>query len=242
MTTRFVPCVVIPTYDNPITVGAVTRAVREYVPDILVIDDGSAMAGQQAVEALRSLPGVVVHRRARNGGKGAAVRDGLEMAKTLGFSHSLQIDADGQHAVEDVPTFLDAARRRPEALVVGSPVFDDSAPLSRVLGRRLTRFWTRVETYGRRVIHDPLCGFRVYPVDAALDAGARFSAMDFDPEIAVRMIWNGVPVINVPTRIRYLKPEHGGVSHFRIWHDNVLISRMHTTLVIEAVVRKLVVR
>ncbi len=123
------------------------------------------------------------------------MKTGFLAARELGCTHALQVDADGQHTTSDIPRFLEAARGDPEALVLGSPLFDDSAPRSRLIGRKITQFWTNIETFGR-VIHDPMCGFRVYPLDAAIRARAWGDAMDFDPEIAVRLCWSGVRVLN----------------------------------------------
>ena len=166
--------------------------------------------------------------REHNGGKGAAVKSGLRKASELGYSHALQVDADGQHTLEDIPKLLAKSEGEPRALVLAAPVFDESAPKGRLWARRITNFWTNIET-GGNVIDDPMCGFRVYPVDAALAANARGDRMDFDPEVAVRIAWGGAPVINVPTKVQYVE---GGVSHFRMVHDNVLISWMHTRLCI----------
>jgi predicted LPLAT superfamily acyltransferase len=230
-------CVVIPTYDNPETIAAVVRGAQTWVPDVVVVDDGSAEAGRAAVDALRDMPGMHVLRREKNGGKGAAVKDGLRLAHELGFSHALQVDADGQHLLEDIPRFVEAARECPEALVLGEPKFDASVPKGRLHGRKITTFFTRVEMRGRRTIHDPMCGFRVYPLDEALLAKARGNAMDFDIEIAVRMAWRGVPIVNLPTQVRYVGATEGGVSHFRMVRDNWLISCMHVRLVLGAILR-----
>ncbi len=232
------PCAVIPTYDNPTTIRAVVERVRAHLADVIVVDDGSGPAGREAVAALEADGLARVVRRARNGGKGAAVKDGLRAASAHGFTHALQVDADGQHALEDVPRLLEIAERRPTALVLGAPVFDASAPKSRLRARQITLFWTRLEV-GGRAIADPMCGFRVYPVEAALAANAWGDAMDFDPEIAVRLVWAGLPVVNVPTRVRYISRDDGGVSHFRLFRDNVLISWMHTRLVTRALLRLL---
>ncbi len=233
----FRPCALIPTYDNPDTIGRVVAKVRCWLPDVVVVDDGSAEPGRRAVTALAATAGGHVVRREANGGKGAAVKQGFGVARDLGFTHALQIDADDQHQADDVPRFLDAARARPEALILGEPIFEASAPRSRLIGRRVTQFWTNVETYGKRIVHDPLCGFRLYPLDQAIAAEPRGNAMDFDPEIAVRMAWRKVPIVNLPTRVRYLDPDSGGVSHFRMVRDNVLISWMHTRLVFGAIAR-----
>jgi polyprenyl-phospho-N-acetylgalactosaminyl synthase len=236
MSARFRLAALIPTYDNPATIRAVVQAVKQYVPDVLVVDDGSREAGRSACEALAREGACRVVHRAHNGGKGAAVKTGLETLRQLGFTHAFQIDGDGQHAVADMPRFVAAAELHPEALVLGSPEFDDSAPRARLIGRQITRFWTHVETVGV-VIHDPMCGFRVYPIEPALRASARGNAMDFDPEIAVGIAWAGAPVLNLATRVRYLSEAQGGVSHFRLWRDNVLISWMHTRMVFALVFR-----
>lgn len=226
----FRPCAVIPTYDNPRTVRGVVEDVRRHIADVILVDDGSGEEAGAVIDAIEREGLADLVRRSANGGKGAAVKDGLRRARERGFTHVIQVDADGQHDVADVPKLLAAAREHPSALVLGAPVFDTSAPRSRLLARKISIFWANLET-GGPVITDPLCGFRVYPVGAALAAGARGDAMEFDPEIAVRMIWAGVPVVNVPTRVRYIPREEGGVSHFRLFRDNVRISWMHTRLV-----------
>ena len=231
-------CAVVPTYDNPATIRSVVERLRAHLDDVIVVDDGSGPEGRAAVEALgREGLAIAVHRE-RNGGKGAAVKTGLAAAHERGFTHALQVDADGQHDLTDVPRFLETARAHPEALVLGRPVFDASAPKSRRVARKITTFWIRIET-GGDVIGDAMCGFRVYPVEAALRANARGDAMDFDPEIAVRLVWHGLPVINLETRVRYLGESEGGVSHFRMFRDNVLISWLHARLTFGRVMRRI---
>jgi len=230
----FRPCVLIPTYDNPLTIREVVEGVRKYVTDVIVIDDGSGPEGRDAVASLARDALARVVRRERNGGKGAAVKHGFEVAREMGYTHALQVDADGQHALDDIPRFLEHAAVSLDALVLGAPVFDGSAPRNRMIGRRITRFWTRFEV-GGPVIEDPMCGFRVYPLDAAAATRSRGNRMDFDIEIAVRMAWRGVPIVNLPTRVRYASARAGGVSHFRLVGDNVRISWLHTRLVVQAI-------
>jgi glycosyltransferase involved in cell wall biosynthesis len=229
----FRPVVVIPTYDNPRTIRRVVTAIRAHAESVLVVDDGSGPAARAEIDRLGGEGLAQVVRREVNGGKGAAVKTGIRAAAAAGFTHVLQIDADGQHTLDDLPTFLAAAAGAPQGLVLGYPIFDGTVPAARLWGRKLTNFWVHVET-GGQVIRDPMCGFRVYPVAAALQALPRADRMDFDPEIAVRLVWAGLPVINIPTRVRYLSAAEGGVSHFRLWRDNVRISWMHTRLVFSA--------
>lgn len=225
----FRPCILIPTYDNPRTIRDVVLAVRPILPDVIVVDDGSADANRRAVEALGTDGLALVTRRPINGGKGAAVKTGFAFALERGFTHALQVDADGQHALEDVARFLALATERPEAAILGQPIFDETAPLHRKLLRQLTIFWTRREVGDDRV-GDPLCGFRVYPLRAAVATRTVGDRMDFDPEIVVRLAWMGVPIVHVPTRVRYFTAAQGGVSHWRALEDNWLISKMHTRL------------
>lgn len=226
---EFRPCALIPTYNNPRTVRAVVERVRAYLPDVVVIDDASADEGRLAVEGLAADGLAQTRRRAHNGGKGAAVKTGFVFARELGYTHALQVDADGQHDLGDIPKLLAAARERPDALVLGAPIYDASAPKGRLIARKITLFWTNFEA-GRGVIADPMCGFRVYPLAAALAIGRTGDRMDFDIEVAVKIAWLGVPVVNVPTRVRYLSAEEGGVSHFRMLEDNLRISWLHTRL------------
>lgn len=232
----FRPCVLVPTFDNPATVRRVVVEARKHVDDVVVVDDGSSEEGRRVVESLGREGLARTVFRPKNGGKGAAVKTGFLAARDLGCSHAVQVDADGQHALDDLPRFLETARANPDALVLGCPVFDATAPKARLVGRRITQFWSALETFGC-VITDPMCGFRAYPLSAAIAARARGNAMDFDPEIAVRMVWAGVRVINLPTRVRYVPAEEGGVSHFRMFRDNVLISWMHTRMVFGAIFR-----
>lgn len=225
----FRPCVLIPTFDNPRTLRDVVMAVRSILADVVVVDDASGDANRREVEKLGQEGLAIVTRRAKNGGKGAAMKTGFALAAERGFTHAIQVDADGQHALEDVAKFLEIAAKSPEAVVLGQPIFDESAPTHRKMLRRVTIFWTRREVGDDRV-GDPLCGFRVYPIGPAIATRTIGDRMDFDPEIVVRLAWMGLPFIHVPTRVRYFTAAEGGVSHWRAFEDNWLIGKMHTRL------------
>jgi glycosyltransferase involved in cell wall biosynthesis len=238
MTPPVKTCAVIPTYDNPLTIARVVAAVGRHVGDVLVVDDGSGEAARGALDDLARQGAARVIRRDRNGGKGAAVKTGLRAAQELGFSHALQIDADGQHDTADIPRFLTHAAERPEAAVLGHPVFDATMPPGRRAAHALTNFMVFLQTGGRFIV-DPQCGFRVYPIDAALAVRPGGDRMNFDIEIAVRLHWAGVPIVNVPTGVRYLTAADGGTSHFRPVRDNVAISWMHARLLFTSVLWRL---
>ncbi len=224
-------CAIIPTYDNPTTLAEQVRRVRVHVADVLVVDDGSAALAREVAEQLAATQQCELVIREHNGGKGAAVKTGLAWARDHGFDYALQIDADLQHNSDDIPKLIAAITADP-TLVLAQPVFDASAPKGRLRARKLTEFMAIVETLGTKV-GDPLCGFRVYPVAQALAVKARGDAMEFDPEIAVRLAWAGVAIVHVPTPVIYT----GGVSHYRGLTDTLLITKAHVWLCTEGVLR-----
>lgn len=228
-TAPFRPCGLIPTYDNPRTVRGVVERVREHLRDVIVVDDGSGPEGRAACEALARDGLAIVHHLPKNLGKGGAVKAGFDVAAARGFTHAFQVDADGQHGIACAPAFLGAASDRPDALVLGYPVYDDTAPRTRTAARRVTKFFVDMEV-GRDVVRDALIGCRVYPIEAARRCRARGNRMEFDVEIVVRMARAGVPVVNLPVRVRYLSADEGGISHFRPVRDIVRLSWMHSRI------------
>jgi glycosyltransferase involved in cell wall biosynthesis len=183
-------------------------------------------------------PGLQILAVARNRGKGAAVLHGLQTAKDAGFSHALIMDADGQHPAGRISDFMATSMARPSAMIMGVPVFDQSAPSVRVHGRRISNWLARVETSGEKV-KDALFGFRVYPIAPLVQVMRSTRWMrrfDFEPEAAVRLCWRGIPAINLPAAVRYLSPSEGHVSHFHYIRDNLLLTWMHLRLISELLV------
>jgi len=224
-------CALIPTHNHHSVLADVVALIRAHDLYVFIIDDGSNEQTRQVVESLHDPEnGVICHRLPRNGGKGVAVMTGMEIARKAGFSHAIQIDADGQHDLARIPEMLTAANGNPDALITGLPIYDDSIPTGRKIGRWVTHVWVWIETLSF-AIRDSMCGFRVYPLEQSLAIWRKEGLgkkMDFDTELMVRLFWRGVPVIHIPTKVTY--PE-GNTSNFRMWKDNVLISWMHTRLV-----------
>jgi glycosyltransferase involved in cell wall biosynthesis len=225
--------VLIPSYNPGPKLEETLRAARERWSPVWVVVDGSTdgSAALLTAMALRD-PYLKVLLLPVNSGKGAAVEAGLIAAHAAGYTHALTLDSDGQHPVALIPDFMAASARNPAAMVLGDPVFDASAPRIRVLGRRLSNWWTRASTL-KSGIPDSLFGMRVYPVAellAVLRSSRWMRRFDFDAEAVIRLSWRGVPVVAVPAPVRYFRPEEGGVSHFNYWRDNVLLTWMHIRL------------
>lgn len=230
MPLAFSPCVLIPCYNHGAMMPRVLARLQPFGLPCIVVDDGSDSSTRQQLERLAAeTANLTLIRLPQNAGKGAAVIRGLQAAAQAGFSHAVQVDADGQHAIEDIPQLLALAQAHPEALISGQPIYDDSIPRSRLYGRWITHVWVWIETLSLQ-LKDSMCGFRVYPVTPTLQLAQRVSLgqrMDFDTEVMVRLYWQGNTSYFVPTRVTY-PPD--GLSHFDAIKDNCRISLMHTRL------------
>lgn len=224
------PCVVIPVYNHEHALPIVVERLQAFnLPCILVNDGSSEECRQVMLMLLEQYAQVSLVEHSVNQGKGAAVKAGLLAAKEHGFSHALQIDADGQHDINDVPTFLELAKLHPEKIINGNAIYDDSVPKVRFYGRYLTHALVWLNT-GSMAIKDTMCGFRVYPVDAVLEVVQHYrvgNRMDFDTEVIVRSVWVGMKTVELPTKVHY---PLDGVSHFKMFKDNMYMVFMHIRL------------
>ena len=226
--------VLIPSY-NPggLLRPTVLGALAQWAP-VWVVVDGSTDESLQVLQELQAeYPQLRVIQQPQNMGKGAAVLRGIEQAKAEGFTHALTMDSDGQHPAALIPQFMAASIARPQAMVLGQPVFGPEAPRIRVWGRKISNLWAGVETLGSGVA-DSLYGFRIYPIAPlikVMHGQTRMRRFDFDPEAVVRLSWAGVPPVNLPAPVRYYQAGEGGVSHFKYLRDNTLLTWMHIRLV-----------
>lgn len=222
-------CIIVPVYNHPDSLGVLVAGLASFDVPTLLINDGSDDNCTRRLRQIdRDHAWITLIERSQNGGKGAAVKTGLEAALRSGFTHALQVDADGQHDLQDLPRLLALSRDNPAAVVCGMPTFEN-IPALRLYGRYLTHIWVWINTLSLD-IRDSMCGFRVYPLGSTLAeirAAKIGDRMDFDPEILVRLHWRGLPIISVPTSVGY---PTDGISHFRGFRDNVLISWAHTRL------------
>ena len=230
MTRPYNPCILIPVYNHEQPLPGIVAGLADFRLNCILVDDGSRPACADVISGLAEQY-LWVHavRLDENRGKGGAVKAGILHAHDLGYSHAVQIDADGQHDLSDLPQFLAAAEANPQALVLGQPIFDESIPKLRYYARYLTQIWVIINTLSLQ-IRDSMCGYRVYPLDACarlISDTVLEERMAFDLEILVRLYWQGLSFVSIPTKVGYPRD---GVSHFRGWEDNLRISLTHARL------------
>jgi glycosyltransferase involved in cell wall biosynthesis len=225
--------VLIPSYNSGRLLEATVKAARDAWAPVWVVIDGSTDGSEAAiVERAATDPHLRVIRLPRNRGKGGAVLHGLTLALELGYTHVLTMDADGQHPPDHIAPFMQASLAEPSSLIFGQPIFAADAPKLRVYWRRLSNGLAQIETL-RATDADSLFGFRLYPARALFEVmsqGRFMRRFDFDPEVAVRLLWRGLPCRTIPTPVRYLTRRDGGVSHFNYLRDNLLLGFMHARL------------
>lgn len=231
------PCLLIPIYDHGSTIRRVVESLETADLPLVIVNDGSGLATRTTLDRIASdFEWVDLRHHAVNRGKGAALATGYRAAAGRGFTHVIQLDADGQHEAADVKRFLAAAHQFPDALVLGRPIFDQSAPRRRVYARRLSQGLVWLATLSREV-RDPLCGFRCIPLSSTLalmDQTVMGEHMEFEPELAVRLVWEGIPVVNLDTRVRYY-PD--GISHFDVLRDYLRMAWLYVRLVLGMLTR-----
>ena len=231
-------CLVIPHFDHLTQFRQILpKLVSEGFP-LVVVDDASP---EHSFEGLTSLleefaADSIVVRHDQNQGKGGAVMTGLAKAQEAGFSHALQIDADGQHDIGGIKKLVAQAESYPHSLICGRPVFDSSISGLRFYARYITLYLVWLETLSKD-IQDALCGLRLYPLQQTtvlIKAGGIGTRMAFDPEILVRAVWADISLKYVPVKVIY--PEDGK-SHFHYLRDNLGIAWMHTRLIAGMLIR-----
>ncbi|MGH8278854.1 MAG: glycosyltransferase family 2 protein [Gammaproteobacteria bacterium] len=226
----FKPCAVIPVFNHHAGLERIVTALRGNGLPVILVDDGSDSATKQVLKHLVDTdPQVECLTLPQNRGKGVAAMTGMAQAGKRGFSHALNLDADGQHDLADIPALLLHAQRHPEHLISGVPRYDDTVPAVRFYGRYLTHLLVWLHTLSLQ-LRDSMCGFRVYPLFPSLELAkhARIGPrMDFDTDIMTRLYWAGTESLFLPTRVRY---PADGISHFRLWRDNGRMAWLHLRL------------
>lgn len=211
----------IPAHNEEATIRQVVSGVREYIADVIVIDDGST---DQTCAALEGLGARVISHR-DNLGKGARLQEGLANAYETGTAAVITLDADGQHLPEEVPVFLAAARTSPGSLIIGDRSADrENMPKGRAASIGFGDFFISWAT--RRRLQDCQCGMRLYPAEigSLLDMPERDrNNFVFETAILLYAADAGIPFTRVPVSAKYVETPHRR-SHYRPVLDTLRIT------------------
>ncbi len=217
--------VVIPSYNNPLTLAEVIRGVQEFSDDILVVNDGST--DSHTANIIESL-GVANISYWPNRGKGYAIRQALKWAADQGYEYILTIDSDGQHYPSDIVKFVDELERQPNSLIIGARNLQaDNMPSKNTFANRFSNFWYRAETAQK--LDDTQSGYRLYPIKNLARKRYLSNRYEFEVEVIVRAAWRGINVINIPISV-YYPPQDQRVSHFKPLKDFTRISVVNSIL------------
>lgn len=224
--------IVVPVYNHGKPAYYETETLIGFGYPVILVNDGSLDDTKAWLEKAKGLSSLVtVVTLDKNSGKGGALKAGFKTAQEMGLSHVLQVDADGQHDLSRIPHFIALSEENPDAQIIGYPEYDDTVPESRKEGRKIANNSCAVALLSRTAVKDAMCGFRVYPVDKAVEVlshGIFDLRMGFDIEIVVKLYRKGVRVVNESVKVTY--PE-GGTSNFHMVRDNVRISLVFTRLI-----------
>ncbi len=220
-------CVVMPTYNNASTLIRVINDIRQYCPDIIVVNDGST---DETKNLLTRFTEIEVITFKENRGKGVALREGLRKAALMGFAYAITIDSDGQHFANDIPQFIETIEKSPGSVIVGARnIQADGMPSKNTFANKFSNFWFKLET--GISLPDTQSGFRLYPLDPIKGMKFFSSKYEFEVEILVRLAWKEIPILSLPVKV-YYPPEEERVSHFRPLRDFTRISILNSFLVL----------
>lgn len=212
--------VIIPCYNECASIRQIVQALRDGPVrslEIIAVDDGSTDGTREILRDELAPSGVRVALHPFNQGKGAALRTGFTAAAST-CDWALTIDADGQHQPKDGRALLEIAQQGRRVIVVGKRqgMQGENVPWTSRFGRKFSNFW--VWTAGGPWITDSQSGFRLYPLPETLELEVRARRYQFEVEVLVQALCNGIPTVEVPVSVVY-QAKGVRVSHFRPWID-----------------------
>jgi glycosyltransferase involved in cell wall biosynthesis len=189
---------VIPCLNESATIGTVVMGVRQHLPTVIVVDDGSADdTGRLAAEA-----GAEVVRHATPSGKGAALASGWRRAGERGFAWVLMLGGDGQHAPEDIPAFLACAERTQAPLISGNRMSNTAGmPLIRqFVNRWMSR---QLSKLAGRALPDTQCGYRLMRLEEWSGLPSTSTHFEIESEMLLNFARAGFTIEFVPVQVIY---------------------------------------
>lgn len=199
--------VCIPSYKAADLLVELIPRVKEYVPpeNILVVDDASG----DATPVVCADHGVKCLRHYTNRGKGGALKTGFFHCCSIPAKWVITMDADGQHAPEDLPKFIAASRVTPSpGICIGARAMrPGTMPPERIFSNRLTSFILGL--FAGIPVRDSQCGYRLYATALLNRVDIEYSRFEMESEIILKAAFLGFPVTFTGIQTLYLEgPSH----------------------------------
>lgn len=206
-------CVIIPAYKEAPRIGPVVKRVLDFLPDVVVVDDGS----DDDTSGEAKVAGAVVLQHEMNRGKGAALATGLAYAKSKGFAWAITLDADGQHDPADIPKFIEAYVRTGIPVLVGNRMGKAGAmpPVRRLTNTFMSNLLSREMG---QFVPDTQCGYRLYRIDVLPFLTTKTTRFAAESESLLRVAERGLTIGPVPISVIYIE---GRESHIRPVKDTI---------------------
>ena len=197
--------VVLPTYDEALTIETVLRGIRRSLPvaTVLVVDDGSPDGTADIAEKLdEELGGINVLRRPAKSGLGTAYRAGFAWGLEHGYEVVVEMDADMSHDPAALPSLVGAVREGADLAIGSRYVRGGSTP---GWPRRRKLLSRAGGVYASTLLHlgvrDATSGFRAYSADVLRRVGVdtlTASGFAFQIETTWRVRAEGGAIREVP--------------------------------------------
>lgn len=217
--------VVIPAYNEAVSLAAVVAELKGRFPHVVVVDDGSTDGTPQVARAADAL--ILRHRV--NLGQGAALQTGITFALRRGAQRIATFDGDGQHRADDLTALLEALDDEDCEIALGSRFLRDadSIPVVRRTLLRIAVLFTRATT--ALAVTDAHNGLRAFSRRAALEIDLKSNRMAHASELLDQIARSGLPYRELPVRVRYtdysLDKGQRSSAAFRVLFD-YLVSRV----------------
>ena len=182
----------IPAYNEARYVGSIVLQARQYVDEVIVVDDGSTDNTARVAE----LAGATVLRNNQNRGYGAAVRSILAEAKKKNPDILVLLDADSQHDPNEIPTLIKAVSEGFDLVIGSREAQKDKTPRYRRIGQKVILRSTRLASKAN--ISDSECGFRAFSQRAISELELQASGMAVSSETIVRATEKNLRITEVP--------------------------------------------
>lgn len=191
-------CVIIPTYNEAMTIGELLRRIGKQGLKVAVIDDGST----DDTARIARENGAAVISNPRNEGKGAALIKGFNYALRNDFSAVITMDGDGQHLPEDIFYFMRLAQYSQSGVFIGNRMSDiRNMPWLRFLTNKLMSWF--ISAVAKQRIPDTQCGFRLIKKEVLEKIGLSTTRYETESELLIRASRLGFQIESVPVKTIY---------------------------------------